>query len=94
MATIRQQRSTTRGSGNGGRAGRRWQWRVVVKGQPPAYGTCPTKECARECAKRAEEPWRCVTSISPTSHKREVSQEVNARMEEWLAGSRGEPAAP
>jgi hypothetical protein len=28
------------------------------------------------------------------SHKREVSQEVNARMEEWLAGSGGEPAVP
>lgn len=46
MAMIRARKATH---------GRRWQWRVTLKGFPPAYGTCPTKECARECARRAEE---------------------------------------
>lgn len=34
---------------------RRWQWRVKLKGYPARHGTCPTKECARQCARRAEE---------------------------------------
>lgn len=38
-----------------GASGRkRWQWRVKVLGMPERYGTCPTKECARTCAKEAE----------------------------------------
>jgi integrase len=32
----------------------RWQWRVVLKGAPARYGTCPTKECATTCAAVAE----------------------------------------
>lgn len=34
---------------------RRWQWRVAAKGFPSQHGTCPTKECAKECSRRAEE---------------------------------------
>jgi integrase len=41
-----------------GAGGKRWQWRVTVKGFPSQYGTCPTKECARECARRAEQEVR------------------------------------
>jgi hypothetical protein len=37
---------------------KRRQWRVTVKGFPPQHGTCPTKECARECARPAEEELR------------------------------------
>ncbi|MDP9120049.1 MAG: site-specific integrase [Acidobacteriota bacterium] len=33
---------------------KRWQWRVTAQGFPSQYGTCPTKECARECARQAE----------------------------------------
>jgi integrase len=33
---------------------KRWQWRVTVKGFPAQHGTCPTKECAKDCARRAE----------------------------------------
>src|SRR5436305_8673676 len=33
---------------------KRWQWRVKLKGFPTRSGTCPTKECARECARQAE----------------------------------------
>jgi integrase len=42
----------------GAQGRKRWQWRVTVKGFPTQCGTCPTKECARECAKRAEEELR------------------------------------
>jgi integrase len=38
--------------GAGGR--KRWQWRVTIRGFPSRSGTCPTKECARECARKAE----------------------------------------
>jgi integrase len=37
-----------------GRKGKRWQWRVSLKGLHERYGTCPTKECARLCADKAE----------------------------------------
>jgi integrase len=37
-----------------GIGGKRWQWRVTIRGLPARTGTCPTKECARECAKKAE----------------------------------------
>jgi integrase len=46
---------------------KRWQWRVTLKGYPPAYGTCPTKECARECARRAEEEVRAGKPSSKVS---------------------------
>lgn len=50
MATFKSRRSSG--------SGKRWQWTVRIKGFPPQYGTCPTKECARQCAKEAEEQLR------------------------------------
>lgn len=39
-----------------GRKGReRWQWRVTSRGRATLSGTCPTKACAVECARKAEE---------------------------------------
>src|SRR3981081_2989740 len=45
-------------SRKGAHGQKRRQWRVTVKGFPPQHGTCPTKECAKECARRAEEELR------------------------------------
>ena len=45
-------------SRKGAHGQKRWQWRVTVKGFPPQHGTCPTKDCAKECARRAEEELR------------------------------------
>jgi integrase len=50
MATFKLRRSSI--------GERRWQWTVRLKGFPAQYGTCPTKECARECARAAEEQLR------------------------------------
>jgi integrase len=41
-----------------GAGGKRWQWRITIKGFPERYGTCPTKECARACAEQAEKQLR------------------------------------
>jgi len=41
-----------------GANGRRYQWRVRLKGLPERYGTCPTRACAVECARKAEEELR------------------------------------
>ena len=49
MATIRARK---------GPSGKRYQWRVVVQGFAPVYGTCPTKACAQACSKREEESLR------------------------------------
>ncbi len=38
-----------------GAAGVRYQWRVTLKGFPPEYGTCPTKDCAVSCSRAAEQ---------------------------------------
>jgi len=35
--------------------GHRWEWSVRLKGYPHRHGACPTAECARECAKKAEQ---------------------------------------
>jgi integrase len=42
----------------GAKGQKRWQWRVSLKGFPERHGTCPTKECARECAATAEKEVR------------------------------------
>jgi integrase len=36
----------------------RWEWRVKVGGQVRSSGHCPTKKCASECARNAEEEIR------------------------------------
>ncbi|HVT59001.1 MAG TPA: site-specific integrase [Thermoanaerobaculia bacterium] len=47
-----------------GAGGKRWQWRVTIRGFPARTGTCPTKECARDCAKQAEAEVRSGRSAS------------------------------
>jgi integrase len=36
----------------------RWEWRVKVRGRVRSSGHCPTKKCANECARKAEEEIR------------------------------------
>jgi integrase len=33
---------------------RRWEWSVRLRGYPHRHGTCPTKDCAKKCAEKAE----------------------------------------
>lgn len=46
MATFRKRKTASGAT--------RWWWAVRLQGRPAQYGTCPTKECARECARAAE----------------------------------------
>jgi len=46
MAVIRKRRRVR---------GHRWEWSVRLKDYPHRHGACPMAECARECAKKAEQ---------------------------------------